>query len=169
MKTFPQAVSAAALLATAVISLMPPAIAQGLAPVSVLPVQGNVYMFYSRSGNVAVSIGDQGALVVDTPAEGLESDVIAEIRKLTKKPIRYVIDTSINRVATNAQIARAGVATGGILGGGAFDNGAIIISHENLLARMSDVPEGQKVPNPIPCRRRPTTKRRRKSSSTANR
>ncbi|MEI9813985.1 MAG: hypothetical protein WDO18_15670 [Acidobacteriota bacterium] len=55
MKTFPQAVSAAALLATAVISLMPPAIAQGLAPVSVLPVQGNVYMFYSRSGNVAAA------------------------------------------------------------------------------------------------------------------
>lgn len=116
--------------------------------IGTLKVQGNVYMIVAPGGNVAVQIGDWGVLVVDTPAEGASDAVIAEIRKLSSKPIRYLINTSIDHTATNAPISRAGAPiTGGNLGAVAFDNGATIIAHENVLGRMSNVPEGQKVPN----------------------
>lgn len=111
-------------------------------------VQGNVYMVYTPQGNIAISVGDWGVMVVDTPPVGASDALIAEIRKLTNKPIRYVLDTSIDRVTTNEQISRAGApVTGGNLGAVAFDNGATIVAHENVLARMVDAPEGQKVAN----------------------
>lgn len=116
--------------------------------VATLKVQGNVYMIVAPGGNVVVQTGDWGVLVVDTPAEGASDAVIAEIRKLSNKPIRYLINTSIDHTATNAPISRAGAPiTGGNLGAVAFDNGATIVAHENVLGRMSNVPEGQKVPN----------------------
>jgi glyoxylase-like metal-dependent hydrolase (beta-lactamase superfamily II) len=116
--------------------------------VGVQKVQGNVYMIWTPGGNVAVSVGDWGVMVVDTPAEGLSDAVLAEIKKLSDKPIRYVLNTSLDGTATNGPISRAGApVTGGNLGAVAFENGATIVAHENVLARMSNVPEGQKVPN----------------------
>ena len=118
------------------------------AQIGTLKVQGNVYMIVAPGGNVVVQTGDWGVLIVDTPAEGASDAVIAEIRKLSDKPIRYLVNTSIDHTDTNAQISRAGAPiTGGNLGAVAFDNGATIVAHENVLARMSNVPEGQKVPN----------------------
>ncbi len=117
-------------------------------PIGTLKVQGNVYMIVAPGGNVVVQTGDWGVLIVDTPDEGASDAVIAEIRKLSNKPIRYLIDTSIDHTATNGAISRAGAPiTGGNLGAVAFDNGATIVAHENVLGRMSNVPEGQKVPN----------------------
>ncbi|MEP6962616.1 MAG: hypothetical protein ABI995_11100, partial [Acidobacteriota bacterium] len=117
--------------------------------IATLKVQGNVYMIVAPGGNVVVQIGDWGVLVVDTPADGASDAVIAEIRKLSSKPIRYLINTSIDRTATNAAISRAGAPiTGGNLGAVAFDNGATIVAHENVLARMVKTQEGEKVDNP---------------------
>jgi glyoxylase-like metal-dependent hydrolase (beta-lactamase superfamily II) len=93
-------------------------------------------------------VGDWGVLVVDTPQEALAPAIIAEIQKLSSKPIRYVLNTSISHTDSNAQISRAGApVVGGNLGAVAFENGAPIVAHENVLYRMSNVPEGQKVPN----------------------
>lgn len=116
--------------------------------VGVQKVQGNVYMIWTPDRNVVVSVGDWGALVVDTPQEALAPAVIAEIQKLSSKPIRYVLNTSISHTDSNAQVSRAGApVVGGNLGAVAFENGATIVAHENVLYRMSNVPEGQKVPN----------------------
>ena len=116
--------------------------------VALQKVQGNIYMAYTPMGNSAISVGEWGVLVVDTPPAGASDSLIAEIRKLTNKPIRYVLDTSVDKTNTNEQISRAGApVTGGNLGAVAFDNGATIVAHENVLARMANVPEGQKVPN----------------------
>src|SRR3954464_12804661 len=68
--------------------------------IGTLKVQGNVYMIVAPGGNLAVQIGDWGVLVVDTPAEGASDAVIAEIRKLSSKPIRYLINTSVDHTAT---------------------------------------------------------------------
>jgi glyoxylase-like metal-dependent hydrolase (beta-lactamase superfamily II) len=116
-----------------------------------LKVQGNVYMLVGPGGNTAVQIGNSGVLVVDTQYEEVAPAIIAEIRKLTDRPIRYVVNTSVDPEHTggNALIARAGVPiVGGNLGAVAFTNPATIIAHENVLFRMSNVPEGQKVENP---------------------
>ena len=52
------------------------------AEIHVLPVRGNVYMLVGDGGNIAVQVGTDGALVVDSGAGQLSDKVIAEIKKL---------------------------------------------------------------------------------------
>ncbi len=128
----------------------PPNPAWANAEVHTLKVQGNVYMIVGPGGNTTVQVGDSGALVVDTQYEEVSDKIVAEIRKLTSKPIRYVVNTSADMDHTdgNAKISRAGAPViGGNLGAVAFDNGATIVAHENVLRTMSDAAEGKAVTN----------------------
>jgi cyclase len=112
--------------------------------VRVLPVRGNVYMFVLPSGNITVQVGADGVLVVDTASPPLSAPILAEIRKLSSKPIRYVINTDFHPEHTggNEIFSKAGGIKigGGILG--SDEAGAILIAHENVLNRMSE-PVGQ--------------------------
>ena len=95
-------------------------------------VQGNVYMVVGAGANVAVQIGDEGILVVDTGATATREQVLAAIRKLSPdKPIRWVINTSSDADHTggNETVSQAGVTVNG--------NPAAIVAHENVLARMT--------------------------------
>jgi len=60
-------------------------------------VQGNVYLFASTLGNVAIQVGKDaghdGVLLVDTGPEQLRELILAEIRKLSNEPIRFMIVT----------------------------------------------------------------------------
>ena len=116
------------------------------AEIHTLKVQGNVYMIVGPGGNTALQVGPEGALVVDTQYEEVSDKIVAEIRKLTNKPIRYVVNTSADADHTsgNAKISRAGAPViGGNLGAVALDNGASIVAHENVLRSMSAAAEGQ--------------------------
>ncbi len=116
------------------------------AEIHTLNVQGNVYMIVGPGGNTAVQVGDSGALVVDTQYEEVSDKIVAEIRKLTSKPIRYVVNTSADpdHTSGNAKISRAGAPViGGNLGAVAFENGATIVAHENVLRAMSQSGEGK--------------------------
>lgn len=124
----------------------PPNPAWANAEVHTLKVQGNVYMIVGPGGNTTVQVGDSGALVVDTQYEEVSDKIVAEIRKLTSKPIRYIINTSADMDHTdgNAKISRAGAPViGGNLGAVAFENGAAIVAHENVLRAMSEAAEGK--------------------------
>ena len=128
----------------------PPNPAWANAEVHTLKVQGNVYMIVGPGGNTTVQVGDSGALVVDTQYEEVSEKIVTEIRKLTSKPIRYVINTSADMDHTdgNAKISRAGAPViGGNLGAVALDNGATIVAHENVLRAMSEGGEGKADPN----------------------
>jgi cyclase len=64
----------------------------------------NVFAFISNNtthdwedGNTTVIIGDDGVAVVDAPTAYLSKRHLAEIRKLTGKPVRYVINTHFHR------------------------------------------------------------------------
>src|SRR5215471_4829679 len=63
------------------------------APLTVLPVQGNIYAIFGPGGNITVQAGKDGVLLVDTMFEELAPRIAAEIKKLTDRPIRYIIDT----------------------------------------------------------------------------
>src|SRR5437588_4848372 len=82
--------AAAALVAT--LSAQAPAAGANVLPT--LKVQGNVYMLVGAGGNIALQIGDDGVLLVDTGTTESTSRVIATVRSLTDKPIRYIINTS---------------------------------------------------------------------------
>src|SRR5262245_19910094 len=78
--------------------------------IHVLPVQGNVYMLVGDGGNIAVQIGDQGPLLVDTGAGKLSDKVIAAIRKLSDRPIQFIMNTSVHddHVGGNEKLVAGG-------------------------------------------------------------
>jgi cyclase len=94
-------------------------------------VQGNVHLLYGAGANVAVQIGQDGILVVDTGATASREALLAAIRELSDAPIRWIVNTSADRNHTggNETISQAGMTVNG--------NPAAIISHENVLARMT--------------------------------
>jgi glyoxylase-like metal-dependent hydrolase (beta-lactamase superfamily II) len=95
-------------------------------------VKGNVYLLVGAGANIAVQIGDEGVLVVDTGAAASREKVLAAIRKLSSKPIRWIINTSADGDHTggNETISQAGETVNG--------NPAAIIAHEGVLARMTE-------------------------------
>jgi cyclase len=110
-----------------------------------LPVQGNVYMLVGAGGNITVQIGNQGVLLVDTGLAQNSEKVLAEVRKLSSRPIRYIINTHVHADHTggNAAIAKAGVTvTGGNVAGNITDasEGAAVIANQAVLDRMSAPP-----------------------------
>ena len=118
--------------------------------IKVLPVQGNVYLLAGAGGNMGVQVGEDGVLLVDAGDGKATDKVIAAIRKLSNKPIRFIIDTNANpdHIGGNERLAAAGRAAGG---GRAIDRagpGAMVFAHEAVLAAVS-APSGQKALMPI--------------------
>jgi glyoxylase-like metal-dependent hydrolase (beta-lactamase superfamily II) len=109
--------------------------------IHVLAVQGNVYMLAGAGGNIAVQIGDEGVLVVDTGIAQMSDKILAAIRKLSDKPIRYIVNTHAHADHTggNEALSKAGKTTRGEV--------ADIIAHENVLNRMSGA-SGTQAPAP---------------------
>jgi cyclase len=75
-------------------------------------VRGNVYMFASTFGNVTVQVGKDpghdGVLLVDTGPPSLTERILAEIRKLSSEPVRYILNTSADadHIGGNEAIAK---------------------------------------------------------------
>jgi cyclase len=107
----------------------------------VLAVQGNVHMLVGAGANITLQVGKDGVIVVDTPPAALVPQLIAEIRKLSDKPIRYVIDTSLDADHIGGNAALVGPAAGRGTGGAPFGtlglNRPAIVAHENVLNRLS--------------------------------
>lgn len=72
-------------------------------------VQGNVYVFATTLGNVAIQTGKDpghdGVLIVDTGAPQLRETLLAEIRRLSLAPVRFIINTSADADHTGANAA----------------------------------------------------------------
>jgi glyoxylase-like metal-dependent hydrolase (beta-lactamase superfamily II) len=98
--------------------------------VEVRPVQGNVYMLVGAGGNVTIQTGNDGVLVVDTQFAPMAPKILAAIRKLSDKPIRYIINTHVHGDHSGGNEALAAAA------------GATIIGHENVLKVMSAPKDG---------------------------
>jgi len=113
--------------------------------IHVLPVQGNIYMLVGAGGNIALQVGDEGVLVVDTGTAPLSEKVLAAIRQISKKPIRYIVNTNADpdHVGGNESIGKAGITiTGGNVAGNITDagEGAAIVAHDSVLTRMPQTP-----------------------------
>jgi glyoxylase-like metal-dependent hydrolase (beta-lactamase superfamily II) len=125
---------------------------QDFSTVEIDPVKvtDNVYMLVGAGGNVTVQFGPEGVLVVDASFAPMAPKILAQIKKLSDKPIRYVVDTHVHgdHIGGNSVIAKAGRtrAGGNVVGdlGGAATSQAAIIAHENVLTRLSaPPPQGQ--------------------------
>jgi len=126
--------------------------AQGPGPgeLAIWPVRDGVYMVVGAGGNTTVHVGDDGVLVVDTKLATASDALLAAIRRISAKPIRYVINTHWHpdHVGGNELIAKSGsTIAGGNVSGAIADagEGAAVVAHENVLVRMS----GQETPPPF--------------------
>ena len=106
------------------------------------PIRENMFMLVGPGANSTVHIGRDGVLVVD-PQTSDGPELLAAIKRLSDKPVRFIVDTTIDadHISGNEALAKSGqVLAGGntrpatVTGTG----GAPIFAHENLLNRLSE-------------------------------
>lgn len=78
--------------------------APAASPVNVVKAQKNVYMLHSETSNLAVQVGDEGVLLVDTGDTALSSAVLAAIRTLSPKPIHTIVNTHLHADHTGGNV-----------------------------------------------------------------
>jgi len=116
-----------------------------LSGIEVLPVQGNVYLITTGKGsNIVAQVGDQGALLVDASLAEVSDQVLAEVRKLTKGPIKGIANTTIDpdHIGGNARLSVVGQPM--FAGNTGFGPGpqATIFAHEKASNRLT-APTGE--------------------------
>ncbi len=130
---------------------------QNSGEIHIEPVRGHIYMLAGAGGNITISIGPDGVLLVDSGLANMSDKVLAAINKLNDdlnrrgepvtaiappKPIRFIINTHVHPDHTggNGALAKSGKTyTGGNVVGDIADatEGAAIIAHEAVLTRLS--------------------------------
>ncbi len=93
--------------------------------IKIHPVTGNAYMLQGRGGNIGVSVGEDGVFLVDDQFAPLTKKILAAIRKLSDKDIRFLINTHIH-----------GDHTGGNENFGKM--GTLIFSHDAVRGRLKE-------------------------------
>ncbi|QXD15548.1 MBL fold metallo-hydrolase [Rhodocaloribacter litoris] len=122
---------------TAALRLLPLAILLGLVPpvalaqpnfdevqIQTIPVAEGVFMLAGRGGNIGLSVGEDGAFLIDDQYAPLTDKIKAAVAAQTEQPIRFVVNTHWH-----------GDHTGGNENMG--QAGAVIVAHENVRRRMS--------------------------------
>jgi cyclase len=87
-------------------------------------VSEGVYMLEGAGGNIGLSVGEDGAFIIDDQFAPLTPKIRAAVAALTNKPIRFVLNTHWHgdHVGGNENMAAAG---------------AVIVAHDNVRKRMS--------------------------------
>jgi cyclase len=87
-------------------------------------VADGIFMLTGRGGNLGLSVGEDGAFLIDDQYAPLTPKILAAIEKLTPEPVRFVVNTHWH-----------GDHTGGNENMG--EAGALIVAHENVRRRMA--------------------------------
>jgi cyclase len=93
-------------------------------------VAGNIYVLEATgdvAGNIAVSAGPDGILMVDTQFAPLSDLIRAELKKITKGKIKFIINTHHHADHTHGNMA--------------LGKSSIIISHANAQKRLLFMPQ----------------------------
>ena len=105
-------------------------------------IREGVFMLVGSDANTTVHVGRDGVLVVDPQTGAAGPQVLAAIRKLSDKPVRFIVNTSsdADHIGGNEVIAKSGQTLAGgntrpatVTGTG----GAPIFAHENVLNRLA--------------------------------
>jgi glyoxylase-like metal-dependent hydrolase (beta-lactamase superfamily II) len=91
--------------------------------ISTTQVRGSIHMLQGSGGNIGVSIGDDGTMIVDDQFAPLTGKITAAIARLTSDPVQFVINSHwhYDHSDGNENFGRAG---------------AIIVAQENSRTRM---------------------------------
>ena len=91
--------------------------------IKVQKVAGTVYMLTGAGGNIGVSAGDDGIVVIDDQFAPLAPKIIQALNGITSKPIKFIINTHYH-----------GDHTGG---NEVFGREGTIIAHDNVRKRLA--------------------------------
>jgi glyoxylase-like metal-dependent hydrolase (beta-lactamase superfamily II) len=86
-------------------------------------VAGNVYMLEGAGGNIGVSVGDDGLLIVDDQFAPLADKIRAALKGLADKKLRFILNTHWHGDHTGGNVA--------------FGPEATIIAHDNVRKRLA--------------------------------
>jgi glyoxylase-like metal-dependent hydrolase (beta-lactamase superfamily II) len=118
------------------------------AGLEVLEVRPSFFVIAGAGANIGVQVGEDGLVIVDAGSAAGAPAVLAAIKRISPKPIRYIIDTGpdADHVGGNEALASAGETIfSGALGGGAQNRAggvAPILSAEGVLRHMAKSPAG---------------------------
>ncbi|HEY8182992.1 MAG TPA: MBL fold metallo-hydrolase [Thermoanaerobaculia bacterium] len=78
--------------------------------IKVQKVAGTVYMLQGAGGNIGVSVGDDGIVIVDDQFAPLAPKIRAALKGITDKPIRFILNTHYHGDHTggNAEFSKDG-------------------------------------------------------------
>ena len=112
----------------------------------ILEVRPSFFVIAGAGANIGVQVGEDGVVAVDAGTAVDAPAVLAAIKRISPKPIRYVIDTGpdTDHVGGNEALSKAGekLFAASTLGGGAVDSVAPILSAEGVLRRMTKSSSG---------------------------
>jgi cyclase len=120
--------------------------AQAEDALDVVKVRKNFYMIAGAGGNIGVQIGSDGIVLVNAGTAQASDRVLAELKKLTDLPIRYIINADAGRdfVGGNEKLSKAGftiftnaLGNTGFVGSMTNGGAAAILAHESVLGRMT--------------------------------
>jgi cyclase len=86
-------------------------------------VSGNVYMLQGSGGNIGVSVGDDGLLIVDDQFAPLADKIRAALKGIADKKLRFILNTHWHGDHTGGNVA--------------FGPEATIIAHDNVRKRLA--------------------------------
>ena len=111
-------------IAAAVVPISSPAQAPEGAP-TITEVADGIYLLAWRGGNIGVSVGDDGVVLVDDQYAPMAPKNLAALRELTDAPLRFVLNTHWHGDHTGGNEAMTG-------------EGALIIAHDNVRKRLAE-------------------------------
>ena len=101
-------------------------------------VQGSDYMLSGAGANIAVQVGSEGVLLVDSGRADAANDVVAALRQVTSTPIIMIINTTgdADHTGGNDVVGRAGRHLSSAIDGGGDTPGAGILAHQAVMDRL---------------------------------
>lgn len=105
--------------------------------IKTIKITDNIYMLQGRGGNIGVSIGEDGIILVDDQFAPLAPKIETALKKLNPGPLKYVLNTHFH-----------GDHTGG---NEVFGKTSTIIAHHNVRKRLSsEQRRGDRITPPKP-------------------
>ena len=91
--------------------------------IKTIPLNNGIYMLVGQGGNIAVSVGEDGVLMVDDQFAPLTKKIKTAIKTITDKPVKYAFNTHwhFDHTGGNENLANDGV---------------ILVSHDNVRQRL---------------------------------
>ena len=104
-----------------------PAAPQDKGPFTLKKLADDTYALYGRGGNIGFAVTDEGVVVIDDQFADLAPGIADQIKSVTSKPVRFLINTHHH-----------GDHTGG---NGFFIKMTTIVAHDNVRKHMLEAPQ----------------------------